>query len=123
MPRATVNINETQRFDLKTCPEGYVTLRRLSYGQKLQRQAMAGRMKFTASGGKDFEGEMALAQEQVSLFEFANCIVDHNLTDEDDKPLDFKNPLHVKMIEGRIGEEIDSYISKMNNFEEDQGNS
>jgi len=131
MPRATVNINDTARFELKTLPPtddeegGFVVLRRMSYGQVLQRRAMVSAMKVHGGRGKDFEGEINMMQESVTLFEFQNCIVDHNLTDHDEKPLDFRSPLVVKALDPRVGQEIETYIGKMNNFDEEdeEGNS
>jgi hypothetical protein len=122
MVRATNDVNNTERFELKTCPGGFVVLRRMSYGQKLTRQGMTSKMKVSASKGKDFQGELDMMQKQVSYYEFANCIADHNLEDDQDRKLDFRQPSNVDSLEGKIGEEIDTYISKMNNFEEsDEG--
>lgn len=126
MPRATVDLNDTRRVDLKTCPGGFVTLRRLSYGQKLQRQQLSMELSMTGdpkAKGKDAELGMRMTQERVAAFEFGNCIVDHNLEDDKGNKLDFRQPLNVMRLDPRIGEEIDNHISDMNNFEDDQGNS
>jgi hypothetical protein len=132
MPKATVNIQDTEVHDLKTLPAkdgeegGVVTLRRMSYGQVIQRRAMVSAMKVHGGKGKNFEGEINMMQEGVTLFEFQHCIVDHNLTGDDDQPLDLRSPLAIKALDPRVGQEIETYIGKMNNFEEDddeEGNS
>ena len=129
MPIATSNNQETESHDLKTCPGAFIKVRRLTYGEKLQRQAMVSNFRINASGkSKDFQGEMNLVNEQATLFDFQRCIVDHNL----EKPsssdgvavkLNFGDVNDIRLLDPRIGEEIDTIISKMNNFEEDdEGN-
>lgn len=118
MPRATVNVTETEMVYLKTCPDGFVKLRRMSYGEKLQRRAMT---KLTVHGSqrtKDFQGELALMDRKVTELEFQFCIVEHNLEDEVGNTLVF--PRDLDKLDPRIGEEIDQNISRMNNFEEDE---
>lgn len=122
MPKATTNIQDTERYELKTCEGGFVELRRLSYGEFLKRRQMSTNLALKSGAGKDFEGVMELANEKVTEFEFANCIVDHNLEDENGEALDFRKVHHLKMLDPRIGEEISTYINKMNQFDEDLGN-
>lgn len=123
MPKAVSNIQETQKFDLKSCPEGWVEARRLTYGEKLQRRAMVSGMKIQgAKGKKDFEGEMQLVSEQATVFDFQHCIVDHNLEDENDNKLNFGSLLDIRRLDPRIGEEIDRLLGELNNFEDDEGN-
>jgi hypothetical protein len=124
MPRATVNIQETIRKDLKTLPEGYVVLRRLTYGQFLQRREMMASMKFSGNQKtQGYEAEMAAAGRKVAEFEFANCIAEHNLEDDDGQLLDFRRSASVHLLDPRIGDEISSYIDEMNQFEAELGNS
>jgi len=50
MPAAVVDLNSTEKFELKSLPEGFVVLRKMTYGQKLVRQQNAQVMtKFDAS--------------------------------------------------------------------------
>jgi hypothetical protein len=140
MPIAAArNDVEGERFDLQSAPpDGYVVLKRLSYGQKMFRRGLLSKAKMeTGSTGnnraerranvnKGVVAELELMNEKVTLFEFANCIVDHNLeflANPQDassvQRLDFKNPEHVKMLDGRVGEEIDELITDLNNFEVD----
>lgn len=125
-----------ERFELKSLPGGYVVLRHLTYGQKMSRRSLLSKAKMMTGGGSNraerrakanqgFMAELELMNEKVTYFEFANCIVDHNLeylTNPEDKSsvakMDFTNPEHVKMLAGNVGEEIDELINELNNFEE-----
>jgi hypothetical protein len=126
MPRATVSITDTERYELKACEGGFVELRRLSYGEKMKRQEMSfGAAMKVDSGRKQHQSAemtMDMAQTAATEFEFKNCIVDHNLEDEAGNKLDFKSPAHVHLLDPRIGEEIANYISDMNNAPVDLGN-
>lgn len=127
MPKATVS-NSTQQFDLKTCAGGTVTLKRLTYGQKLERIEMAtqsviktetdrrGRANPNAA-----EMDVKMMQRAVAEYEFARCIVDHNLEDDSGGKLNFQNPQTLDVLDPRVGDEISSYINDMNNFEEEEG--
>lgn len=117
MPKATTNVQDTERKDLKTLPEGYVVLRRMTYGEFMKRRQMTSNL--SVSGGKgrqDFSGVLELANQKVTEFEFASCVVEHNLEDEEGNLLNFKNPVHLQMLDPRVGEEISSYIDEMNQF-------
>lgn len=127
MPKATANLQETFRHELKTLPKsdtdeaGFVVVRRLTYGEKIQRRAMTGSMKVNASKGqKDFAGEMQLINEKATVFDFQHCIVDHNLTKDDEgTPLDFRQLMDIRSLDPRVGEEIDNILNELNNFDED----
>lgn len=122
MPKATVSL-ETDRKELKTLADGYVVLKRMSYGQTVERRSML-TLGFESDGkSNDFKGEMAMGNKKISAFEFAICVVEHNLTGDDDQPLDLTKVGTLDVLDPRIGQEIEKYISDMNNFnEEDQGN-
>lgn len=123
MPRATANINETEKRELKSCPpDGFIVVRRLTYGEKLERRAMTSHMKVEAGKGKDFAGEMQLVNERATLFDFQKCIMEHNLEDEDGKLLNLGSAIDIRRLDPRIGEEIDTILGELNNFEEDEGN-
>ena len=119
MPRATADTQKTDTFELKSCEGGYVTLRRLEYGEFLSRRQMSSSMKIAAGKDKQFMGEMDLANQAAIEFEYAHCIVDHNLEDENGKKLDFKKPRDFKRLDPRIGQEISQYIDEMNQFLEE----
>lgn len=119
MPRATVNLETTERHDLKTLPEGWVELRRLTYGQMVQRRAM---MKLSVEAGgknKDFKGELAMASEEITRFEFAHAIIDHNLEDETGRKLNLGSPVDFAALDPRVGTEIETLVTEMNNFDDE----
>ena len=122
MPNALAIAN-TEHKDLKSLPGGFVDIKRMTYGQKLERQGMI-RIQFGMSRQRqsDVKGEMEMANKIATQFEFKNCIVDHNLTDENDNKLDLSNPVVIDNLDPRVGEEINTLISEINNFEEDSGN-
>lgn len=135
MPIATANIAARERKDLKTCPGGYVILRRMTYGQKLDRMKHVGKLSVDMRGkGKGTKGEMEMLQKASTIYDFQACIVEHNLeknigTDENPNivPLNLKAPTDIDLLDPRIGEEISSAIDELNNFEDEdeegQGNS
>lgn len=122
MAVATI-VNTTERFDLKSCPpDGYVVVRRMTYGEKLKRQSMMTKFKMEM-GRKNSDTsvmDVDLDQEKVSIWEFQNLIVEHNLTDENEKPLNFKNMADIARLGPVVGEEIQKRIDELNSFEEDE---
>jgi hypothetical protein len=119
MPVA-VFVNDTKRFDLINLPDAYVVIRRMNYGESLKRQAMVSKIYMAqAEGSRDMRGEVDLQPERVAMWEFANLIVEHNLTDEHDKPLNFKNPMDVVRLDGPIGSEIGKYIDEFSGSQEE----
>lgn len=124
MPIATIDVEETHRFDLTTLEGAYVVLRRLSYGQWLQRQEMA--MRITFQGDRKTAGttgEMEMLQQKVTIWEFQQCVVDHNLTDANEEPLDFRKNHTLSILNPRVGSEIAGYIMTLHDFESDLPNS
>lgn len=128
MPIATANLAELVRKDLKTCPEGYVVLRRMTYGQKLDRMKHAGKLSVDMRGkGKGTKGEMEMLQKASTIYDFQACIVEHNLeknigTNENPNivPLNLKVQSDIDQLDPRIGEEISSLIDELNNFEDEE---
>src|SRR5882757_2708260 len=109
MPRATVNTEDTDRFELKTLPKqgeeeaGFVVLKRMSFGQLVARRAM---MKMSVDMGnkknKDIKGELAMASREVTQFEFRQCIVDHNLEDPEGRTLNFTNLMDFESLDPKV---------------------
>ena len=124
MPRATNNIEDLVEVQLKTCPGGYVRLRRMTYGQYLKRRSMAMEMQMQtgASKGQGATMGIEMAELAVAEFEFGICIAEHNLEDEAGNALDFRQKFAVHVLDPRIGQEIGDHINKMNSFEDDLGN-
>lgn len=127
MPKATTSINDIEHHDLKSCAGGFVKLRRLNWSEMLERRTMTGQMNMVASAksnsSQEMVASMSLANKKVTEFEFKNCIVEHNLEDDNGNLLDFRSPVAFVLLDPRIGDEIDRLINKMNQFEEDLGNS
>lgn len=118
MPSAVTSPQDTERKDLKTLPEGFVVLRRMTYGQFLKRQELAMGMSMSGADKNDMQMAIAIASRKATEFEFANCIVEHNLEDENGQPLDFSNPNTLDRLDPRIGNEIGAYINEMNQYDE-----
>jgi hypothetical protein len=96
----------------------------MTYGERLHRQDISMTMAMQAdTRARKTEMEIKQAQTAVAQFELQTCIVDHNLDDENDKKLDFRNPLTFSKLDGRIGEEIAQYIEEMHNWEIELPNS
>ena len=117
-------VTDPVRRDLKTVPGGYVVLRPMSYGEKQRRSELSiqdTRMQRVSGRGKGSqEIAMQLMQRIVSEFEFATCIVEHNLEMREGAPYNFLDPKSLDYLPGQVGEEIDTYISEMNNFLQDE---
>lgn len=114
MPRATHVPGETERFELESCPpDGFVELRRLSYGEKLERREMTMAM-YTSGDRRDNRISFDLLMQKVQLFDFKNCIVNHNLEDDRGEQLDFRKMQDVLRLDDRIAEEIEEKINIIN---------
>lgn len=122
MVRATADVTSLEEYKLKSVEGGEVKLKRLTYGQKLHRRAMVSKMRIEQQRGKskDFSGELDLINERATQYDFANCIVDHNLEDESGAKLNFQVVADIQRLDPRIGEEIDNLIGELNNFEEEE---
>ncbi len=129
MPRATVDVTNTTRFELESLPKteedegGYVELRKLSYGQVLERRDMGAKIAIeglTDSGRQeDLKVTTDMIQKAVTEFEFKHSIVTHNLEDEHGSLLNFTNPSSVWSLDPQIGQEIGSLIDDMNQWDSD----
>lgn len=121
MPRATVS-TDVERFDLKTLPEGFVELKRMTYGQLLERVEMGMKMAMQGKqGSKDVNMDLKLVQREVTAFEFGICIVSHNLEDADGTLLNFKVKGTFETLDPKVGSEVSKLIDDMNQFEATEG--
>lgn len=116
MPNATVKIDDTEKHDLKTLEGGFVVLRRMTYGEKLQRRQIAMQMEMQGKG-KDAKMSLDMQVEQTALFEFSKLVVEHNLEDETGRNLNLGSPVDLVKLDPRIGDEIEALISDMNDFD------
>lgn len=120
--------NKPKRYDLKTAPpDGYVELRRLPYDEILKRREMATTLSMEQSPGvsrrdrkkpQRDEPPQKIGIELVQLatreFEFAACIVDHNLTIDGVK-IDFSRPkMAFKAVSPEVLQEIELILSELN---------
>lgn len=119
MPRATVS-TENIRKDLKTCPpDGYVILRQLSYDEILERRDGGSKYVMEQLGGRnagaDNKVAVQMANRWANHFTFPRCIIEHNLTDDNDNPIDFSKPSEAfKKLNPKVGMEIETLIDQMN---------
>ncbi len=133
MPIATVDPNVTVRVDLESCEGGYVELRPLPYGKKLERRDKQAKMfmrarstptrtkgRMAQSSNDDAVMEFETANEWAVQFDMAYCVVDHNLTDTNEHKLDFANPMTFKSLDPRIGTEIEYAIADLNELEDEE---
>lgn len=124
MPRATVNINATERIDLESCPGGYVVIKKLTYGEYLTRQDLAMKVQMAEGQGGKAQLEMKGANLVVTCFEMQRCIVEHNLEDDSGNPLNFKVEATTTILDPIIGQEISEAIERMNTLKKNElGNS
>jgi hypothetical protein len=116
MPRATVS-KETEKKELKSCPGGFVILRRMDYGQSLTRREMAATMRAPLDRkGRPDHMEMNLTFKDVYFFDFRACVVDHNLEDDNDQKLDLQTREGFSQLDPNIAVEIEDLIESMNPF-------
>lgn len=131
MPVVTVDPTTSEKFLLKTAPkdpndpsdeDGWVQLRPLPYGMKLKRRDGMSRMSMKAQSGKKSDSDGAIELQSFNDwavgFDFAYCIVDHNLTDANKTKLDFSKPMARNLLDPKVGSEIEKLI---NNLNEDEG--
>lgn len=120
MPRATANPQDTDKVDLKSLEGAWIVLRRMSFGQITERRALMKLSIATSRGSKDVQGEMALANQKVTQFEFKACVVEHNLEKDDEGTLlNLSSPIDLASLDPKVGQEIEREIEKRNNFDED----
>lgn len=120
MPRATANPEDTEKIDLKTLSGAWIVLRRMTFGQITERRALMKMSIASTKGSKDVKGEMAMANAEITRFEFRCCVVEHNLEKDDEGTLlNLFNPIDLAMLDPRVGQEIERAIEGRNNFDED----
>lgn len=130
MPDVTIDVSHYERYELKTAPpDGFVMLRALPYGMKLTRRDKATRMmmKQEEAGGRGrrrsnepMNIELETLNEWANSYDFAYCIGDHNLTDKNGTLLDFTNPMTLKILNPKVGSEIEKYIGELNEDEDEE---
>lgn len=124
MPRATVSL-EPKTEDLSTCPGGWVKLRRMSYGELLASNDMAFSVSLEAGdkGSSDPKMGVGASTGRIAEYRFKVCVVDHNLENEAGTKLDFRNASTMHLLDPNVGQEIDTLISKMHDWQATHPNS
>ena len=117
MPKATVS-HTGVRHDLESCEGGFVELRQLSYDEVLARRD--GISNLTVDREDTQTVNINTMQRWAREFDFRNCIRDHNLEDDNGNPLDFTKSHTFKILDPRIGMEIEKLIDELNGEEDDE---
>lgn len=134
MPNATVDPSHYERRELTSLPGtdteegGYVMVRPLPYGMKLQRRDKATRMYMEASPGTGKKAaqdatqkfELETMNEWATLFDMKYCIGEHNLTDVKGVPLDLGSPMTLQILDPKVGSEIERILTDLNEEEDEQ---
>ena len=122
MPKATVS-SEVERKDLKSLGGAWVDLKRMSYGQKLERTQLATDMEIEmVKGSKTSKASVDIMQHAVAMFEFKHCVVDHNLFEDDEETvkLDITTKAGLAKLDPKVGDELGKLIDDMNNFSDEE---
>lgn len=122
MPVGTRKI-ETTSHDLKSLPGAYVELRQLSYDEMLERRDGATQilMERGIRNADSQQMNVKVLNRWSNQYSFPRCIVSHNITDENGTTLDFSERKIVetfRVLDPRIGAEIEALIDKMNQEDE-----
>lgn len=124
MPDGTVS-QETYRRELKTLPpDGFVEIKMLPYHDMLVRRDKGSimAMEQVEQGKKKGSETPKLTIESLQTWEraymFKNCIVDHNITDKNGVPLDFRSDMALKILNPAVGMEIERLIDEINGGDE-----
>jgi hypothetical protein len=131
MPVVTVDPNNYVRKELKSAPAdpnkpgdepGYVMVRPLPYGLKLTRRDNATKMAMEVESGKRSRKQQDQTQkfdlttmsDWAVQFDFEYCVGDHNLLDSAGNKLDFANPMTYKLLDPKVGSEIENILNDLN---------
>lgn len=143
MPVGTVDVENYERFDLKSLPAvgeegqegyeegGFVMLRPLPYSKIVVRRDNAMKMRMIQQRQK--RNQPAPDQQVIDLeqmgswtteFDWTYCIGDHNITDTKGRKLDFKTSAALRMslqtLNPKVGLEIEKLIDSLNQDEDDE---
>jgi hypothetical protein len=120
MVKAVADLTVSEEIPLKTLEGGWIKLRKLTYGQMMHRQDIAAKMAITSDQrSKNVEMAIDMAQAVVTQFEFANCIIDHNLEDENGVKLNLSATADINRLDPQVGAEISDLIDGLNQLPED----
>jgi hypothetical protein len=128
MPLAVITDRGGERYELASCPDAYVVLRQMTYGEWQRRTDIVTRLTIeTAERGRnasrragDSVTRIDMRSLDVAIYEFKTCVVDHNLEDESGRKLDLGNAHDLQRLNPRIGSEIGRLIEQLNTWEEEE---
>jgi len=123
MPLATVSRETVGPLYLETVEDGWIKVRKMGYGKHLKRQELAARVsqQMPEKGSKtkdDRRLDYTMLAEDSQLFVFRECLVDHNLEDENGLKIDLHTRMGIENLDGKVGEEIDKLIDMVNERED-----
>lgn len=113
MPKAVVSV-EAKRYDLTTCQDGFVSLKKLSYGELLHSRQLAQTMEMSDNDGGGPKGQLTVNLYGVAAYDFAHSIIEHNLEDADGRQLNFQNVADVMNLDPVIAQEVEKLIDDLN---------
>jgi hypothetical protein len=64
--------------------------------------------------------QIDVLNELSRQYDFKNCIVNHNLEDDNGNLLNFANPMSLDVLDPKIGAEIEGYIDELNREDFDE---
>jgi hypothetical protein len=117
LPNATIS-TDVEHFDLKSLDGAFVDLVALPFGQRLNRRDMISQMSMEQQEGRGRRNEptevnIKMFTRKAREYEFARCIVDHNLEDANGNKLDFRNAMTLEVLHPKVGEEIETLIDEL----------
>lgn len=126
MPLATVSRETIGPLYLETLDGAWIKVRKMGYGKHLKRQEIAARVSQAMpennnKGGKKGEDrrlDYTMMAEDSQVFVFRECLVDHNLEDENGHQLQLGTRMGIDQLDPMIGQEIDKLIDMVNENED-----
>lgn len=118
MPKATASL-DTERIELETLDEGYIVVRRLTYGEFLHRKDLAIKMTMEMRQGQGSKVEVDMVNQAVTAYMLKTCVMEHNLEDDKGRTLNLGSPQDFNRLDLKIGREIDKIVSDLNDLNED----
>lgn len=129
MPVAVVDSEAHERKELKSLEGGWIDVRPLPHGLVLRRRDKQSKMFVESNMGTQGHRrpqaetsrlEIETMNEWATAYDYKYCIVDHNLTDKEGNKLDLGSPLAIQMLSPKVGAEIDTILSDLNDFTQDE---
>lgn len=129
MPVAVVDPEAFERRDLQSLEGAYIMVRPLPHGLVLRRRDKQSKMFVESNMGTQGRRkpqnetnrlEIETMNEWATAYDYKYCIGEHNLTDAQGNNLDLGSPLAIQMLSPKVGAEIDTILSELNDFEEDE---